>query len=234
MKRGLNGCWVAHPNFVRLGLALVEAWRAFERDPEDGRLRELVCALVPEPSEQGPLLEFVFGEDVEGLATDHPLYTRGVLAADIETSDVIANSDDAEVRYNIFQALQYLTDWLCGNGCVALPAQLTNAKGEQVFVRVMDDLATTERSRWELWAEVAHGRVSVERFEQILAEEVEFIQRGEDKDTKRVQIRWEGEAARWYPVAVECLKELVLSSEPVEFVPELILPYTFEVVRAQY
>ena len=25
----------------------------------------------------------------------------------------------------------------------------------------MDDLATTERSRWELWAEVFHGRVSV-------------------------------------------------------------------------
>jgi hypothetical protein len=116
---------------------------------------------------------------------------------------------------------------------VALPAQLTNAKGEQVFVRVMDDLATTERSRWELWAEVAHGRVSVERFERLLAEEVAFIERGQDHDNKRVQVRWEGEAARWYPVAVACLRELVLSERPVEFVPELILPFTFDEVREQ-
>ena len=58
------------------------------------------------------------------------------------------------MRYNIFQALQYLADWLCGNGCVALPAKLINQTGEDVFVRIMDDLATTERSRWELWAEV--------------------------------------------------------------------------------
>jgi len=232
MKRGLDGFWVAHPNFVRLGLALVEAWRRQERDPADSSLRELICALVPEPLEQAPLLDFVYGADVDGLATDHYLYARGVLAADIETSDVIANSDDDEVRYNIFQALQYLTDWLCGNGCVALPAQLTNARGERVFVRVMDDLATTERSRWELWAEVAHGRVSVERFERLLAEEVDFLKRGEDQDTKRVQIRWEGEAARWYPIAVECLRELVLSPDPVEFVPELILPFTFEQVRS--
>lgn len=239
MKRGLDGFWVAHPNFVRLGLALVEAWRGFERAQREGTiggdadLRALIEALVPDERERSPLLEFVFGDDVEGLPQDHPLYTRGVLAADIETSDVIANSDDDEVRYNIFQALQYLTDWLCGNGCVALPAQLTNAKGEQVFVRVMDDLATTERSRWELWAEVAHGRVSVERFERLLAEEVAFIERGQDHDNKRVQVRWEGEAARWYPVAVACLRELVLSERPVEFVPELILPFTFELVREQ-
>ena len=64
-----------------------------------------------------------------------------------------------QVRYNIFQALQYITDWLGGNGCVALPASLTNKSGKKVFVRIMDDLATTERSRWELWAEVRahHG-----------------------------------------------------------------------------
>ena len=61
------------------------------------------------------------GPDVEGLPADDPLYLRGVLAADLKESDVIANNDEAEVRYNIFQALQYLADWLCGNGCVAYP-----------------------------------------------------------------------------------------------------------------
>ena len=46
------------------------------------------------------------------------LYTNVVfLAADIAVSDVIENHDPEEVRYNVFQALQYLADWLSGNGC---------------------------------------------------------------------------------------------------------------------
>ena len=233
LKRGLDGFWVAHPNFVRIGIALVHAWRLYEVDSQNPKLKKLITALVPNPTELEPLLAFVFGEDVEGLAQDHPLYQRGVLAADIETSELIANSDEVEVRYNIFQALQYLCDWLCGNGCVALPAQLKNAQGEAVFVRVMDDLATTERSRWELWAEVAHGRVSIKDFERILDEEIAFIKAGIDQETKKVQVRWQGEAARWYPIAIACLKELVLSEEPVESVPELILPFTFDLVREQ-
>ena len=233
MKRGLNGFWVAHPSFVRVGIALVEAWRRGERAGHLNVLEELVRALVPNLVEQEPLLDFILGDDVEGLTPEDPLYLRGVLAADVAPSPLIANSDEAEVRYNIFQALQYLADWLSGNGCVALPALMTNRQGEDVFVRVMDDLATTERSRWELWAEVAHGRVSRADFERILTEEVEMIKSGFDSSSRRIQVRWEGQAEKWYPVAIEILRELVLSQEPPEFVPELILPYTFTLVRKQ-
>ena len=139
--------------------------------------------------------------------------------------------DPEEVRYNVFQALQYLADWLSGNGCVALPAVMRDAQGEEVFVRIMDDLATTERSRWELWAEVFHGRVSAADFEAIMAEEVAFIQGGEDTAVKRVQVRWEGEAARWYPIAVRLLRQLVLDPEPVEFATELLMPFTVDFIR---
>ncbi|MFT4623490.1 MAG: malate synthase [Myxococcota bacterium] len=230
MKRRLTGFWVAHPDFVRIGIALVEAWRRHERG--DGEtLKALVAALVPDPVEQEPLLAFVFGPDVAGLSPTDPRYTRSVLAADLEVSPVIQNHDPDEVRYNVYQALQYLADWLGGNGCVALPATLTNARGDKVFVRIMDDLATTERSRWELWAEVAHGRVPLHQFESILAEEVAFIRAGEPDAHRRVQVRWEGEAARWYPIAVRLLRQLVTQAEPVEFVPELLLPFTFPVVR---
>ncbi|MCA9490326.1 MAG: hypothetical protein KC621_10390, partial [Myxococcales bacterium] len=231
LKRGLTGFWVAHPDFVRIGIALVRAWRRREQDPQDGALVELIEALVPDRVEQEPLLRFVLGPDVQGLEADDPLWARSVLAADLETSPVIANDHPDEVRYNIFQALQYLADWLCGNGCVALPATMTNARGEKVFVRIMDDLATTERSRWELWAELRHGRVSVETFEAILAEEVERIREGRDSVTRRVQVRWEGEAARWYPVAVELLRRLVLTREPPEFVTQWTLAFTFPAVR---
>ena len=145
LKRGLDGFWVAHPSFVRIGIALTEAWRRSQQDASDESLKTLVRALVPNPVELEPLLAFLDAPDIEGLASDHPNYARGVLAADIEVSDVIANDDPEEVRYNVFQALQYLADWLCGNGCVAT-CTMKNTAGETVFVRIMDDLATTERS----------------------------------------------------------------------------------------
>lgn len=226
LKRGLDGFWVAHPDFVRIGLALVEAFR---QGP--AVLEELVTALVPNPVERAPLLAFVRGDDVPGLPADDPRYLRGVLAADLEMSDVIRNDDPVEVRYNIYQALQYLCDWLCGNGCVALPATMTNASGDKVVVRIMDDLATTERSRWELWAEVHHGRVSGDLFESLLADELAFIRTGHETPHKRVAVRWQGEAARWYPVAERILRQLVTADEPVEFATELLLPFTFDVVR---
>ena len=144
---------------------------------------------------------------------------------------MIANDDPEEVRYNVFQALQYLADWLSGNGCVALPASMKTASGERVPVRVMDDLATTERSRWELWAEVFHGRVSAADFERILREEEEFLKADQATPTHRPQVRWVGEAARWYPIAVELLRLLVTRPNPPEFVTELLLPFTFDVVR---
>lgn len=231
LRRGLDGFWVAHPDFVRIGLALVEAWRRQERQPGDGALDALVRALVPDPVEQAPLLAFVRGEDAAGLHPEDPRYLRGVLAADLAMSPVIANHDPEEVRYNIFQALQYLADWLSGNGCVALPATLKNARGERVGVRIMDDLATTERSRWELWAEVFHGRVTREVFEKILADEVDFLKRDQDVPGHRIHVRWRGEGARWYPIAVRLLRMLVLTDTPPEFVPELALVFTFPFVR---
>lgn len=230
MKRGLDGFWVAHPDFVRIGIALVEAWRRHARDPADPALADLVCALVPDPAEQAPLLDFVFGPDVPGLDRADPRYPRAVLAATLDTSPVIANHDPEEVRYNVFQALQYLADWLLGNGCVALPATLRNARGERVFVRIMDDLATTERSRWELWAEVAHGRVPTSLFEAILAEEMAFIREGRETPTKRVQVKW-ADAAKWYPIAERILRALVLTDHPPEWASELLLPFTFPLIR---
>ena len=231
LKRGLDGFWVAHPDFVRVGIALVAAWRRWAADPDDDTLRRLICALVPDPAEQAPLLAFVFGGDVPGLSEDDPRYPRAVLAADLSVSTTCANDDPAEVQYNVFQALQYLAAWLSGTGCVALPASLTNAHGDAVAVRVMDDLATTERSRWELWAEVAHGRVSAEQFEEILQAELAFIRAADPAAARRVQVRWEGEAARWYPIAARLLRQLVCDPDPVEFVPQLTLPFTFPVVR---
>ncbi len=234
LKRGLDGFWVAHPDFVRIGIALTRAFRRRQQDPGDSALHTLIAGLVPDPLEREPLLRFVDSPDVPGLDRSDPRYPRAVLAAELGVSAVIANHDPAEVRYNIFQALQYLADWLSGNGCVALPATLRDARGENVFVRIMDDLATTERSRWELWAEVHHGRVARELFERLLDDEYRFIEAGVDTDTHRIQVRFDsGDHARWYPVAKALLHRLVTADTPPEFVTEYILPFTFDLVRAE-
>ena len=231
LRRGLDGFWVAHPDFVRIGIALCEAWRRRRQDPTDTTLFALIGALVPDPAEAPRLLAFLTSDDAPGLAPEDPRYLRAVLAAELGGSDVVANHDPEEVRYNVFQALQYLADWLSGNGCVALPASLRAANGEPVPVRVMDDLATTERSRWELWAEVHHGRVTRAQFLTILDEEVAFLREGRETPTHRPAVRWAGEAARWYPTAERLLRQLVLDERPPEFVTELLLPFTFGPIR---
>ena len=98
-------------------------------------------------------------------------------------------------------------------------------------VRVMDDLATTERSRWELYAEVYHGRVSLQSFLATVEEELNFIRRDHATDTKLVQVKWD---PVWYPVAARVLILLVCpppGAAPVEFATELLLPFTLPVVR---
>jgi hypothetical protein len=57
LRRGLDGFWIAHPDFVRLAIALVHAWRRRERDPADTALETIVKGLVPDPFEQAPLLD---------------------------------------------------------------------------------------------------------------------------------------------------------------------------------
>ena len=54
MKRGLDGFWVAHPNFVRIGIALVAAWRRYEANAQDDSLERLVKILVLNIEEQEP------------------------------------------------------------------------------------------------------------------------------------------------------------------------------------
>jgi len=225
LKRGLDGFWVAHPDFVRLGLALVEAWKRLqtgERGPIEALVRGLLAA-----RHQQPMLDFIFGPDIASLDRADPLYARALLAADRPQSDCIANDDPQEVRYNCFQCLQYLADWLCGNGCVALPAAI-----DGVSVRVMDDLATTERSRWEVWHEVRHGRVKVEDLVRIAHEEMHFIQKDRSAPGKAVQVKWDDRTRGWYPVAMHLMLQLMTAERPVEFASELLLPFTVESVRA--
>lgn len=223
-KRDLTGFWVAHPDFVRIGLALVEAWRHF-KSGDKSKIETLVKGLLV-PSHQAEILQFIHAGDVASLDKTSPLFPRSLIVADIKESNYIPNNHPAEIRYNVFQALQYLTDWLSGNGCVALPAQI-----DGVPVRVMDDLATAERSRWEVWHEVHHQRLPVEDLIKIAHEEMLFIRKDASDSKKIVQVKWNDRTAKWYPIAHQLMLQLMTSENPVEFASELLLPFTIDSVR---
>lgn len=225
MKRNLTGFWVAHPDFVRLGLAIVEAWKFYEKG-DKSKLHELVKAILQEKYHE-EVIRFIEGEDIESLDVNDPMYVRKLIVADIKESDYISNNDPQEIRYNVFQSLQYITDWLSGNGCVALPAQI---EGEPV--RVMDDMATAERSRWEVWHELYHGRFSEKEFLKIAHEEFNFIRKDLSDKKKIVQVKWDERTAKWYPVALNLMIRLMTDRDPVEFASELLLIFTMDDVRA--
>jgi malate synthase len=223
-KRDLSGFWVAHPDFVRLGLALVEAW-SIHKSGDSSKLDTLVTSLL-QPEHHQEILSFIHGDDIQGLDKSDPLYPRSLIVADIKESSYIANNHPDEIRYNVFQSLQYITDWLSGNGCVALPSQING-----VPVRVMDDLATAERSRWEVWHEIYHGRFSVEEFLKIAREEYHFIRKDLSNDKKIVQVKWDERTEKWYPLALNLMIKLMTDKEPVEFATQLLLPFTMSAIR---
>ncbi len=225
LKRDLTGFWVAHPDFVRIGLAVFEAW-SFHQKGDSHKLRKIVEGFLHVDYHQD-MFDFIFGPDIEGLDVDDPMFIRSLLVADSKESAYISNNHPDEIRYNVFQSLQYLTDWLSGNGCVALPAQING-----IAVRVMDDLATAERSRWEVWHEIYHGRFSLYDFLKIAHEEMHFIRKDLSDTKKIVQVKWDDRTAKWYPVAFNLMIRLMTDKKPVEFATELLLPFTLDSVRA--
>lgn len=224
LKRDLNGFWVAHPDFVKIGLSLVEAWKA--RANGDSKLFDQLVTDLFERQYKEELKSFVDASDIEGLEPHNPLYARSLLVADIGESNIIANNDPEEIRYNVFQTLQYLADWLSGNGCVALP---TVVRGEAV--RVMDDLATAERSRWQVWHELFHQRFDVQSFIQIAFEEMHFIRKDLSNKKKVVQVKYTQENAKWYKASFHLMIKLMTDAKPVEFATELLLPFTCHELR---
>ncbi|CAN5305939.1 malate synthase A [soil metagenome] len=107
------------------------------------------------------------------------------------------------LRTNISVAIQYLAAWLAGNGCVPL-------------YHLMEDAATAEISRAQLWQWIRHGSrlddgrtVTPELFENLFDEELCALgaQSGNDRAMRAD-----------YGAAAELLREVTLADEFAEFV----------------
>jgi malate synthase len=107
---------------------------------------------------------------------------------------------EAGVRLNVSVALQYLNAWLLGNGAAAIN-------------NLMEDAATAEISRSQLWQWIHHsakledGRaLTADLYNQIRAEELAKLG---------------GSSVQRYEEAAELLDRLVLSDEFIEFLTYL-------------
>jgi len=72
---------------------------------------------------------------------------------------------EAGLRGNIQVGIQYLGAWLSGNGCVPI-------------FNLMEDAATAEISRAQVWQQIKAGAVSVATIDQVMAEELTPFQGG--------------------------------------------------------
>ena len=110
---------------------------------------------------------------------------------------------EAGLRHSIRVSIQYLESWLRGSGCVPL-------------YNLMEDAATAEISRAQVWQWIQHGvtlddtkeKVSTAFVQRLVAEEMERI-RGEQGDARF--------AAGKFPAARALFERLATGSEFTEF-----------------
>jgi malate synthase len=131
-------------------------------------------------------------EDVSVVAADLIAFPNGE-----------GNISEAGLRTNISVAVQYIEAWLRGSGAVPI-------------FNLMEDAATAEISRSQIWQWIRHpkgslsdGRkVSVELFRTLLSEEVEKI---------KVMVGAENFASGQYKTASDLIDQISTSDDFVDF-----------------
>lgn len=116
---------------------------------------------------------------------------------DVKPDDTIT---DGGIRGNLSVSLAYLEAWLRGNGCVP-------------FNHLMEDAATAEISRCQVWQWMRHGRVDKARVSKLLDEEFALLA-GQNQDPRR---KWD--------LARKLLEPLLWSSDLADFLTLLAYPH---------
>ncbi len=154
-----------------------------------------------------PLVHEIFERNLNGKANQ-----RERIRADVKVTaeEIIAihvpggTISEAGLRLNVDVSLQYINAWLVGNGAAAI-------------YNLMEDAATAEISRSQIWQWIRHGAklddgrvINRELYEQIRDEELAKLG---------------GSSADRYEEAGEILDELILTDEFVEFLTLIAYDY---------
>lgn len=135
----------------------------------------------------------------EGMKGPNQIHVKRDLTR-IQAQDLLkvpsGNITEFGLRTNVQVALCYLEAWLGGQGCVPLN-------------HLMEDAATAEISRAQIWQWLHHGKITSQRFQEIVADELVKILHKVGKE------KFE---AGQYELAAQILSEAVLSDDFVEFI----------------
>ncbi len=135
----------------------------------------------------------------EGFSTDNQI-DKEKDSKKIQSQDLLTvpsgEITEAGLRMNLNVSLLYLESWLRGTGCVPL-------------YNLMEDAATAEISRAQVWQWIRHGKVEAKDAKRILREELDKIQ----EEMGATQF-----LAGRYLLAAEILTEVITSDEFVEFI----------------
>jgi malate synthase len=96
---------------------------------------------------------------IERQRDDVSVTAADLLALDRTPGEVT----EAGIRTNVSVGIRYLASWLNGNGAAAID-------------NLMEDAATAEISRSQIWQWVRHGRVD----ERLVREEIDLVDAGDE------------------------------------------------------
>lgn len=132
----------------------------------------------------------------------------------LDVSSAPGRVTEAGVRANVYVAVAYTAVWLSGNGAVAIH-------------NLMEDAATAEISRSQIWQQIANNVTAADTGETITAQRVAAIL---DEEVARLheEVNDVERFGRFYEPAVEIVKQLTTGREE-DFVDFLTLP-AYEVI----
>ena len=154
--------------------------------------------------------------------------TEKILVSD--TSPVVASEE--EVERNLADALQYLAAYLTGTGAVGLTATMKDG----TKVRLMEDAATLERSRRELWYYNHHRRPIRLRNGDEKAVDEEYLRAAMYRVMQRIRqgdadVPFNGFTKNAYDIAYRIVEDLVFNPHPVDYFTVLAVRYLLEPFR---
>ncbi|NLS09927.1 malate synthase A [Nesterenkonia sp. MY13] len=109
---------------------------------------------------------------------------------------------EAGVRMNLYVAVYYTAVWLSGNGAVAIH-------------NLMEDAATAEISRSQVWQQIHNGTVTADTSVTVTTELVEKLL-GEEVQRLREEINDDATFSKYFEPAAGIIKDLVLNTEHYE------------------
>ncbi len=150
-----------------------------------------------------PIAQRVFDELMPGKHQLSVLRSEvNVEASELLRAPAGEITDDG-IQTNVRVGLRYLEAWLRGLGCVPL-------------YHLMEDAATAEISRAQLWQWIRHGRLSIEKFRSVLAADMVQLRESKAFETSR------------FTLAARLFDEVVTATEFPEFLTLVAYPYLLE------